>query len=289
MPSSPTPSEQPPIDIRTPGLVEALSSVQTHCIWERLRTIGQPTTVAALAASGDWQRDEVQRALDALASVQLVASAPATRATGAVTWSVTRQSLAISFRGADATDQALRAKLFGALERERTREVRAKIMPESDRKHGEVFWWNSRDALFLNREQLRELWGIMSELSRFFARCANENAGPDAQSRSQDCNYNISVDIEPMHPGVRPMPQMILLESKHAEAFSSTVMETPLADLSKRELEVARQLAAGSSSKQVAEKLGLSPNTVAEFTRRVYKKLGAKNRAELVLKMRGTR
>jgi DNA-binding CsgD family transcriptional regulator len=80
---------------------------------------------------------------------------------------------------------------------------------------------------------------------------------------------------------------MVLLESKHAEAFSSTVMETQLADLSKRELEVARQLAAGSSSKQVAEKLGLSPNTVAEFTRRVYKKLGAKNRAELVLKMRG--
>ena len=147
-----------------------------------------------------------------------------------MTWSVTRQSLAISYRGADATDQALRAKLFGALERERTREVRAKIMPDSDRKHGEVFWWNSRDALCLNREQLRELWGIMSELTRFFARCATENAGPDAQSRSQDCNYNISVDIEPMHPGIRPMPQMVLLESKHAEAFSSTVMETQLAD-----------------------------------------------------------
>ena len=52
--------------------------------------------------------------------------------------------------------------------------------------------------------------------------------------------------------------------------------------LSARELEVMRELAAGRSNAQIAERLVLSENTVARHLTRIYRKLGASGRAEAI-------
>ncbi len=52
--------------------------------------------------------------------------------------------------------------------------------------------------------------------------------------------------------------------------------------LSQREWEVARLLADGCSSVNVAARLGVSTNTVRTLMRRLYRKLGVCNRADLV-------
>lgn len=52
--------------------------------------------------------------------------------------------------------------------------------------------------------------------------------------------------------------------------------------LSAREMEVVRELLAGSSNAQIAERLVLSENTVARHLTRVYRKLGVSGRAEAV-------
>jgi two-component system response regulator DesR len=52
--------------------------------------------------------------------------------------------------------------------------------------------------------------------------------------------------------------------------------------LSEREREVLSLIAAGSTNREIAEQLFLSPHTVKEHTSALYRKLGARNRAEAV-------
>jgi DNA-binding NarL/FixJ family response regulator len=58
--------------------------------------------------------------------------------------------------------------------------------------------------------------------------------------------------------------------------------EQPTPMLSEREREVLDLIAAGSTNREIAEQLFLSPHTVKEHTSAVYRKLQARNRAEAV-------
>ena len=51
---------------------------------------------------------------------------------------------------------------------------------------------------------------------------------------------------------------------------------------SEREREVLGLIAAGSTNREIAERLYLSPHTVKEHTSAIYRKLGARNRADAV-------
>jgi len=55
--------------------------------------------------------------------------------------------------------------------------------------------------------------------------------------------------------------------------------ETPL---SKRESEILQKVAYGSTTKQVARELGISPHTVKTHLERIFEKLGANDRAQAV-------
>ena len=54
--------------------------------------------------------------------------------------------------------------------------------------------------------------------------------------------------------------------------------------LTEREREVLDLIAAGSTNREIAAKLYLSPHTVKEHTSALYRKLSARNRAEAVLR-----
>jgi DNA-binding NarL/FixJ family response regulator len=56
----------------------------------------------------------------------------------------------------------------------------------------------------------------------------------------------------------------------------------PDSTLSDREREVVSLIAAGSTNREIAEELYLSPHTIKEYTSGLYRKLGVRNRAEAV-------
>jgi DNA-binding NarL/FixJ family response regulator len=58
--------------------------------------------------------------------------------------------------------------------------------------------------------------------------------------------------------------------------------DQPAPLLSEREREVLDLIAAGSTNREIAEHLYLSPHTVKEHTSALYRKLGARNRTEAV-------
>jgi two-component system response regulator DesR len=58
--------------------------------------------------------------------------------------------------------------------------------------------------------------------------------------------------------------------------------DQPEPPLTEREREVLDLIATGSTNREIAEQLFLSPHTVKEHTSALYRKLGARNRAEAV-------
>jgi DNA-binding NarL/FixJ family response regulator len=68
----------------------------------------------------------------------------------------------------------------------------------------------------------------------------------------------------------------------HGMTLFSPKAEQPSPLLSVREREVLDLIAAGSTNREIAEQLYLSPHTVKEHTSALYRKLGARNRAEAV-------
>jgi len=56
--------------------------------------------------------------------------------------------------------------------------------------------------------------------------------------------------------------------------------------ISARELKVLEELAAGRSNKEIAARLGVSPNTVKTHVARLFEKLGAKRRTDAIAKAR---
>jgi two-component system response regulator DesR len=58
--------------------------------------------------------------------------------------------------------------------------------------------------------------------------------------------------------------------------------DQPAPLLSEREREVLELIGAGATNREIAERLYLSPHTIKEHTSALYRKLGARNRAEAV-------
>ena len=58
--------------------------------------------------------------------------------------------------------------------------------------------------------------------------------------------------------------------------------DAPASPLTDREREVVGLMASGATNREIADRLFLSPHTVKEYASSVYRKLGARNRAEAV-------
>jgi DNA-binding CsgD family transcriptional regulator len=57
--------------------------------------------------------------------------------------------------------------------------------------------------------------------------------------------------------------------------------------LTEREIQVARCLARGETSKEIAVTCGMSPHTARRHTEKIFAKLGARNRSQIGPKLRG--
>ena len=144
--------------------------------------------------------------------------------------------------------------------------------------------WQSINAASLDGNEMRELWKMFLDFERFLHRCKNKFKNVPADA-NQDCNYYLGVRLMPLNPGVLPMPTVNFLGGPVVEMLADSMDDEASKLLTARELSVARALAAGKASRAVAEEHGISTHTVVEFTRRIYRKLGVKSRAELAARM----
>jgi len=77
-----------------------------------------------------------------------------------------------------------------------------------------------------------------------------------------------------------------LTRRRQSDGFEKNTAALETLGVSPREYETLELLAAGLSNKEIARKLGVSPNTVKTHLARLYEKLGASRRTEAVGKAR---
>ena len=78
------------------------------------------------------------------------------------------------------------------------------------------------------------------------------------------------------------LPVLVLGSSDDAETVRAAVAQVPAVSLSMREMQVLTGMSQGKSNAQIGRELYLSEDTIKTHARRLFRKLGAKDRAEAV-------
>ena len=108
---------------------------------------------------------------------------------------------------------------------------------------------------------------------------AHPQPGQDGAGRSRPVLVEELVEaIYRVHRGRRYVSPLLAERLVAADAGESGGER----ELSERELEVLRHLAAGRSPKEIGARLGVSPKTVSTYRARIVAKLGLESTAELV-------
>jgi DNA-binding CsgD family transcriptional regulator len=79
---------------------------------------------------------------------------------------------------------------------------------------------------------------------------------------------------------------MRVFGAARAAGFDGNPRAVASLGISARELKVLQELAAGRSNKEIAARLGVSPNTVKTHVARLFEKLGAKRRTDAINRAR---
>lgn len=99
-------------------------------------------------------------------------------------------------------------------------------------------------------------------------------------------HYYAVVQVQQLDAPQLPLPNYTLWEKHTVDQLVSDIETSPDAVLSRREHEVAKLLAAGDSRPKIAQATGLTTNTIASLTKRIYRKLDVHSRAELAARIR---
>ncbi|MFF4259890.1 response regulator [Streptomyces sp. NPDC001663] len=100
-------------------------------------------------------------------------------------------------------------------------------------------------------------------------------AGADASLPKDAGSTHLVQALQALAAGRPPQPPAVI---------RSSVGIRPLGvELTPRQREILRHVAAGETNREIAEALGLTPNTVKSYWQQVLQKLGARNRVEALL------
>ena len=109
---------------------------------------------------------------------------------------------------------------------------------------------------------------------------------PPAAEPDPRRDYILTLHFLPTHLQTFPIPRINLVQSTILETRRAAIAARPGRILTRREMQVASRLAGGQSRPEVAKSLGVSANTVATMTKRIYAKLGVRSRAECAARMK---
>lgn len=107
-------------------------------------------------------------------------------------------------------------------------------------------------------------------------------AGANGYVNKQDPAPMIIEAIHRVLDGKMHFSEELVARVLHRTQDSKDPQRSPMESLSDRELDVFRLLGQGASTREIAERLGLSPNTINTYRERLKVKLNLKNGAELM-------
>lgn len=271
------------LELKSPGLVRALTDIPTMQRWEILRRVQRPFTVAELAQEARTSLEEAQRSLDVLIEVGLVSSRPASSRRPKITYEAPMERLFVSW---DSTDEEATAawRLLRASGFAYSRRIQDEMTlgPGAEKFASQNI--GGVTSVLLRKEDVSKLRETLREV---YATLSAADQRARASADPEDCiPYHVAFNLVRMPESELPMAEFFVFEKTGFERERAVVESGADKILSPRELQIARLLASGKSRPDVAKEIGLTTNTVASLSKLIYRKLGVSSRAALTARMR---
>jgi DNA-binding CsgD family transcriptional regulator len=270
------------IDIQSEGWGELLMDPDATGLWEYLRRVGKPASAIELAEMASLPLALVQSKLDMLVARGIAEVIPATARRRNIGYRVLMDALVVECDF--ARDRELMQRLADARQRH-LEEVRGEgPFAKGPPVPGE---WRALFActLPLTADEVAELRRRLGSVVEFTELLAAKYSAP-ANEPPALSNYAVGFRVDPVAKPCLPQPRIVFVRKGAPEGAG----ERPIADaqgpkLSRREWDVALALSRGLTQAEAGHSLGISPLTAVTLTKRIYKKLGVRRRAELVSRL----
>jgi DNA-binding CsgD family transcriptional regulator len=273
-------------DPKVAAIVADLPAMQR---WEVLRRSEDPMTPQQLATACRVGVESMQHTLDRLVDAGLAVRVKATRTSKRTTYRTVGRQLVVEWN-ANLPDDVR----WIADQRESVKQYGRRVI---DRAHSAMnrrsLNWASADIAFvLTRSEADEALKIITDalqaLSQLEERAYRRaQATPHGAETARSSGFYAAMQLQQLEEPELPIPEYTAWEARGVAGRVEQIKKRPQSVLTAKETEVARRLAAGESRPEIAAALGLSPNTVATTSKRIYTKLGVHTRAELASRMHG--
>jgi len=290
MPRAPVPSLT--LELRDERVIALLGDHLGCSVWEVLRRFGRAASTDELAVAMEADKQAVQAAIDALVSLKLVVRAVAApgQGVGRIRYRAAASGIVVVFDDQDSARMAEPGHVghaghagpsfgFGGA----AHLGRVSLFKRAGRQESA---YRYAKPVRLDATQFIRLRALLEEARNLLEQAASASS-IDADGSGVFCTHQVLLEVHPCPAGTLPLPEIVLTPRSVAQQAHASVGGSGMRVLSVRERTVALALAAGKSRPAIAVELGLSVNTVATVSKRIYAKLRVRNRAALANHLRG--
>jgi DNA-binding CsgD family transcriptional regulator len=259
-----------------------LGDRELGALWEQLRRTKRPLTAQEIAERSGLEPATVQRHLDRMEGLGLAERLPRSSRRPLTCYRVTASDVVIRYRVPQ--DHGLVAEALASHSTHVQRTIETNGHGASD--DGHASWLGCYAAVVaLTESEAAELGRRLEAVVNYLHQL---RLRPPARNEVAPlANHSVTIRSGPLEPRVLPLPTVRFVAVgapvPHAAGRGPAMGARP--HLSAREHQVGAAYARGLTRAQVAAELGLSENSVATFTKRLYKKLGIRRRGTLVTRL----
>jgi DNA-binding CsgD family transcriptional regulator len=275
----------PILDIQDARVAEILGAPFNCSVWELARRCKSPASLAEIAALLRVDAASVRLALDELESIGLIARLPAGRKNRNATYRTTRDELVIEYGPSDAKDHRIVTAMKKRFQEHSNKIMDAARLPLNAQRNDEWTFQHFGPAR-LSPGEMKEFQSMIRGVRDFLDGVSTRTKITDV-TEIQDCNVQVGIEVFPIRVPVAPVPRVIFIDRARDGKAVAMIRKSRMSNLSPREREIAYELISGKTRPEIAKQLGISVNTIATISKRIYAKLGVRRRAELGAKLRG--
>jgi len=269
-------------DLTRTGLAALLPDLEAMGIWEYLRRLGKPVSAAELAELVPVSLAVVQAKLDAIVAAGLAEALPASAKRRSIAYRSLVDALVVECDWAQDGDTMQRVA-------ENMRRHIAEAQGETALTSAQPVAGEWRAffgcTMHLTPDELAELRRRFNAVVEYTELLAARYTSP-AKEPPPLSNYAATFRVGPVAKPCLPHPRIVFVKKGSADAQDHReILTAPGPKLSRREWDVALALTRGLTQAEAGAELGISPLTAVTLTKRIYKKLGVRRRAELVSRL----
>ena len=263
------------LDLSTPDVVEFISDFDALIVLEALRRAHAIASPRQLEGTTGLSAGVIETQLARLASFGLVRRTRGTRGRVSTGYSTSQDPLVLTFDPADPQSALRTATVRLSLLSHAARIAAARsvarttvgVLPMDAKQYASLM--RSHDRVDESLAAAKHVVGS-----------GNGNGNGNGNGRAP--RYRVQMSVEPVASGTVALPTVMLMQRAEAGRMAERQERPALRDLSTREREVAEALGAGSTKREIAEKLGVKFSTINTLVTRIYRKLSVTRRAQLV-------